>query len=152
MQVDEQQRGAMAEIDPKYTRSGGGRAVWHEHHFSPAADPEADDTAGRFDAVEDDSGAIYVLDVGANQVVARCATREEAVAVARSAAKVWGGWGGVKGWHDMTDQGPPRPQMIPAKFSDSDAAMAKWIVAGFAVIVGALLLLLGAPRIIEALH
>jgi hypothetical protein len=47
---------------------------------------------------------------------------------------------------------PPRPRTIPANFSDSDAAMAKWIIAGFAVIVGALLLLLAAPRILDALH
>jgi hypothetical protein len=52
----------------------------------------------------------------------------------------------------MTDQEPKRPQMIPANFSDSDAAMAKWIVAGFAVIVGALLMLMASPRIMEALQ
>lgn len=71
-------------------RGTGGHAVWHEHIFSPFADPEAeDDSIGRFDAVEDDSGAVYVLDVGADTIVARCATREQALAVARLAAKAW---------------------------------------------------------------
>ncbi len=41
----------------------------------------------------------------------------------------------------MSEQ-KPRSQMIPANYSDKDAAMAKWIMLGFAVIAGGLIALM----------
>ena len=52
----------------------------------------------------------------------------------------------------MSDQHTPRRQMIPANFSDSDAAMAKWIVAGFVVLVGGLIAVMAVPGILQALR
>ena len=66
-----------------------GFAVWHEHHFSPLVDIDVDDCIGRFDAVEDDTGAIFVLDVGADQLIAQCSTREEASLIAKDAANAY---------------------------------------------------------------
>lgn len=68
---------------------GNHTAVWHEHVFSPLADQEAGHGDGRFDAIGDPAGEIFVLDIGADRLVARCASREEAVRVARSAAAAW---------------------------------------------------------------
>lgn len=62
---------------------------WHEHIFSPLMDPDTDDIHGRFDAVEDETGRIFVLDVGRDEVVCWCRTREEAVAAATDAAAAW---------------------------------------------------------------
>lgn len=63
--------------------------VWHEHIFSPLVDEDVSDIEGRFDAIEDHRGEIFVLDIGADRLVARCTSREEAVRVAQSAAAVW---------------------------------------------------------------
>jgi hypothetical protein len=41
----------------------------------------------------------------------------------------------------MSEQ-KPRSQMIPANYSDKDAAMAKWIILGFIVIAGGLIALM----------
>lgn len=66
-----------------------GFAVWHEHVHSPLVDIDVDDRNGRFDAIEDDTGAIFVLDVMNDRLVARCATREEANQIAKDAATAW---------------------------------------------------------------
>lgn len=63
-------------------------AVWHEHHSSLAC---TDEVHGRFDAIEDATGAIYVLDVGANVVIRPCVTREEATTAAKEAAAAYAG-------------------------------------------------------------
>lgn len=60
-------------------------AVWHRHFFSPLGD----EVRGRFDAVEDAAGEIYVLDVATSTIVRPCRTRREAAAAARAAAGAW---------------------------------------------------------------
>jgi hypothetical protein len=42
--------------------------------------------------------------------------------------------------------------MVPANFSDSDTAMAKWIMLGFAVLAGGLIVLMAVPRIMDAMQ
>ena len=61
-------------------------AVWHEHFFSPHC---TDEVHGRFDAVEDEDGTIYVLDVGSWTRVQVCASEAEACAEAKRMAEEW---------------------------------------------------------------
>lgn len=63
------------------------KIVWHEHYFSPNCKDEAN---GRIDAIENDNGEIYVLDVGRNKVLtAYCVDRKNACAVAKLFADHW---------------------------------------------------------------
>lgn len=54
----------------------------------------------------------------------------------------------------MSEQKKPshRPQLIEANFNDADAAMSKRILIGFAVVAGALLLILAVPRVLERFY
>jgi len=48
----------------------------------------------------------------------------------------------------MSDQ-EPRPQLVPAEFSDHDTTTSKWILFGFAVLAGGLIVVMALPRILE---
>lgn len=58
------------------------RIIWHRHVFAKHC---RDEVRGRFDAVEDDRGAIYLIDVGARQKL-RYSSRASAVCGAKRRA------------------------------------------------------------------
>ena len=117
--------------------------VWHEHIFSPYADIEADDGQGRFDAMEDDTGALFVLDVGLGRILTRCETRGEALKVARAAADVWRPEGWCKrpdGRQAPRDGGKPRSVWSMLTWEGKVLAL---IYAFFSVMIGGAALAVG---------
>lgn len=46
-------------------------------------------------------------------------------------------------------QAQPKSNVIPANFSDADAAMSRRIILGFLVLAGGLLVLMAIPRLRE---
>lgn len=84
-----------AVLEPPYD----GWAEWHKHFFVPDGDdcpiydddPEIEDsneTVGRYDAVEDRLGRIFVLKVEDWEVMQVCAGRDEACRIAKAMATI----------------------------------------------------------------
>jgi hypothetical protein len=77
--------GDVAAMRARHFRAAQSKIAWHEHFF--AADC-VDEVHGRFDAIEDDSGVITVLNVGTG-ITRRYKTRAVALDVAKKAAENW---------------------------------------------------------------
>ena len=76
-------------LDPPYDM----HAVWHRHAFPPdgtsypITDEDEENFDGRFDAVEDRLGRIFVWHVGTQKPVALCIDRDTAVICAIALAR-----------------------------------------------------------------
>ncbi len=70
---------------PRAVMDHSATIAWHEHVCAAEC---RDEIHGRFDAVEDETGKIFVLNMGTG-AIRRCLTRDEALTVAKAAAEAW---------------------------------------------------------------